>query len=148
MVAGLWARRATAHETRLALALQQHGYLVAAQGQCLELMSRSVTGQIAGVTKSEMVLWHGTYLASCAELHQWETVGEYAKAVDHGALQLEAAARLHDWAHLKQTLPKAAVEEGPELSFVRAQLALQEVQVRGGGPAQAWLPPREPARAV
>eukprot|EP00887_Chlorella_sp_A99_P004017 scaffold11.g4017.t1 len=72
MVAGLWARRAAAPETRLALALGQHGFLVPAQQACLELMSRS--------------------------------------------------------AHLKQALPKAAVEEGPELSFVRAQLALQEVQ--------------------
>lgn len=32
-----------------------------------------------GVTKSEMVLWHHSYLDCCKELNQWDVVNEYAK---------------------------------------------------------------------
>lgn len=35
----------------------------------------------AGVTKSEMVLWHKQYLECCKELNQWEVVNEYAKVL-------------------------------------------------------------------
>ena len=40
----------------------------------------------AGVTKSEMVLWHRQYLECCKELNQWDVVNEYAKVgrVPHG----------------------------------------------------------------
>ena len=49
MVAGLWHRRAACEETRLAVALQQHGFLPQAQAQYLEMMSRGVSDRsVAG----------------------------------------------------------------------------------------------------
>jgi transformation/transcription domain-associated protein len=130
MTCGLWQRRGVAHETRTAVALQQHGELDAAQDVYLDMMSRGVTGGVQGVTKSEMVLWHNRYLATCAELNQWEAVAEYAKSTDNAALQLDSAAKLHDWAHLKQmVLPKAQVAEDAALTMVRAQLQLSEMSI-------------------
>ena len=136
MAAGLWQRRAGLEETRTAVALHTHGYIPQAQAAFLELMSNSVTGTQQGqespgeVTKSEMVLWHNKYLNCCEELNQWDIVFEYAKVTDHSALQLEAAARLHEWQHLKTVvLPKLQAEESAELSMVRAQLALREMQI-------------------
>ena len=38
----------------------------------------------AGVTKSEMVLWHRQYLDCCKELNQWDVVNEYAKVSTNG----------------------------------------------------------------
>lgn len=130
MMCGLWQRRAGAEETRTAVALQQHGFLPEAQAQYLEMMSRGVSTGVAGVTKSEMVLWHNQYLSTCMELNQWDTVAEYAKSTENSALQLEAASKQHDWAHLKQmVLPKAQVEEGAEFTMVKAQLQLQEMGI-------------------
>ncbi|RMZ56591.1 hypothetical protein APUTEX25_003771, partial [Auxenochlorella protothecoides] len=127
MVAGLWQRRAACEDTRLALALQQHGYLAQAQDKFLELMSRGVSTGVPGATKSEMVLWQRRYLDCCAELNQWDVVGEYAKATENSALSLEAGAHLHDWAHLRAAvLPRAQLEESAEVSMVRAQVALTE----------------------
>lgn len=48
MAFGLWHRRAAADETRVALALRQHGFLTQAQLQFLELMGRGVSGGIQG----------------------------------------------------------------------------------------------------
>lgn len=48
MAFGLWHRRALADETRVALALGQHGFLTQAQLQFLELMGRGVSGGIQG----------------------------------------------------------------------------------------------------
>ena len=48
MAFGLWHRRAVADDTRVALALAQHGSLVQAQLQFLELMGRGVSGGIQG----------------------------------------------------------------------------------------------------
>lgn len=42
-------------------------------------MSRGVSTGVPGATKSEMVLWQRRYLDCCAELNQWDVVGEYAK---------------------------------------------------------------------
>lgn len=130
MRAGLWQRRAAAEETRIAVSLQQHGYLVEAQSLFLEMMSRGVSGGVSGVTKSEMVLWHNQYLACCIELNQWETVAEYAKSTENAALQLEAAAKLHDWVNLKQmVVPKAQVEEGAEFTMIKAQMQLSDASI-------------------
>ena len=41
-------RRAAAEETKVALAMQQHGYLQQAQTQYLEMMSRGVAGGVQG----------------------------------------------------------------------------------------------------
>lgn len=48
MAFGLWHRRAIADDTRVALALGQHGFLAQAQLQFLELMGRGVSGGIQG----------------------------------------------------------------------------------------------------
>ena len=48
MAFGLWHRRAIADDTRVALALRQHGFLKQAQLQFLELMGRGVSGGIQG----------------------------------------------------------------------------------------------------
>ena len=48
MAFGLWHRRAAADDTRMALALRQHGFLAQAQQQFLELMGRGVSGGIQG----------------------------------------------------------------------------------------------------
>ena len=48
MAFGLWHRRAAAEDTRMALALRQHGFLAQAQQQFLELMGRGVSGGIQG----------------------------------------------------------------------------------------------------
>ena len=52
MAFGLWHRRAVADDTRIALALGQHGFLVQAQLQFLELMGRGVSGGIHGATEA------------------------------------------------------------------------------------------------
>jgi transformation/transcription domain-associated protein len=131
MWAGLWQRRAKCEETRTAVALQQHGYIPDAQTMFLEMMSRGVGGELNMVTKSEMVLWHDRYLACCAELNQWDTMFDYAKSTDNGRLQLEAAAKLLDWVHLRQVaLPKAQVQDGsPEVTMVKTQLQLAEMSL-------------------
>jgi transformation/transcription domain-associated protein len=126
MAFGLWHRRAAADESRVALALKQHGFLREAQLQFLELMGKGVSGGVqgeckefrarmascglafaaisawtafapAGITKNEMLLWHQQYLACCAELNQWDTIVEYAKVTDQCPLQIEAMVHLHDW---------------------------------------------------
>ena len=126
MVAGLWQQRAGAPETKNTISLQQHGFLPQAQANYLELMSRGVSGGVigqyhaiygvsctglrmvdfggvyAGITKSEMVLWHQQYLVCCMELNQWEIVADYARVTDNAALQLPALAHLHEWHALKQ----------------------------------------------
>jgi len=131
MAAGLWQRRATTEETRLAMALFGHGYLPEAQNLFLELMSRSMSRETTeNVTKSEMVLWHNKYLECCQELNQWDVVFDYAKATDNGLLQVEASARLFEWNHLKiSVLPRLQAEESPELIMIRTQLALREGQI-------------------
>ena len=48
MAFGLWHRRAIADDTRVALALRQHGFLTQAQLQFLELMGRGVSGGSQG----------------------------------------------------------------------------------------------------
>ena len=48
MAFGLWHRRAMAEDTRVALALRQHGFLTQAQSHFLELMGRGVSGGIQG----------------------------------------------------------------------------------------------------
>lgn len=48
MAFGLWHRRASADDTRVALAMQQHGFLTQAQTHFLELMGRGVSGGIQG----------------------------------------------------------------------------------------------------
>jgi transformation/transcription domain-associated protein len=48
MAFGLWHRRAISEDTRVALALRQHGFLTQAQLQFLELMGRGVSGGIQG----------------------------------------------------------------------------------------------------
>lgn len=50
MAFGLWHRRAIADDTRVALALGQHGFLAQAQLQFLELMGRGVSGGIQGAS--------------------------------------------------------------------------------------------------
>lgn len=50
MAFGLWHRRTAADDTRVALALRQHGFLAQAQLQFLELMGRGVSGGIQGVS--------------------------------------------------------------------------------------------------
>lgn len=130
MRCGLWQKRAGAEETKTAIALQAHGFVSDAQSMYLEMMSRGVSGGVTGVTKNEMVLWHNQYLACCMELNQWDTVAEYAKSIDNSALQLEAAAKLHDWVHLKQmVVPKAQVEDGAEFTLIKAQLQLSEMSL-------------------
>ncbi|PRW20618.1 transformation transcription domain-associated [Chlorella sorokiniana] len=130
MAFGLWHRRAAADDTRIALALGQHGFLVQAQLQFLELMGRGVSGGIHGITKNEMVLWHQQYLACCVELNQWDTVVEYAKVTDNCPLQIDAMVQLHDWQTLKSmVLPKAQIEDSASATIVRAQMHLQELQV-------------------
>lgn len=52
MAFGLWHRRAAADDTRIALALGQHGFLVQAQLQFLELMGRGVSGGIHGAPRA------------------------------------------------------------------------------------------------
>ncbi len=42
----------------------------------------------AGVTKSEMVLWHKQYLECCKELNQWDVVNEYAKVISDEVTQV------------------------------------------------------------
>ena len=60
MAFGLWHRRALADDTRVALALGQHGFLTQAQLQFLELMGRGVSGGIQGA------LAHALRVAGCA----------------------------------------------------------------------------------
>ena len=128
MRCGLWQRRAAAPETSTAIALQQHGFVPQAQSLFLEMMSRGVSGDISGFTKSEMVLWHNQYLSCCMELNQWDTVAEYAKSVDNSTLRLEAAAKLYDWSYLKTMIgPNAQVEEGPEYTMVKAQMQMSDM---------------------
>ncbi|KAL4439666.1 hypothetical protein ABPG75_002667 [Micractinium tetrahymenae] len=130
MAFGLWHRRAAADDTRVALALRQHGFLTQAQLQFLELMGRGVSGGIQGMTKIEMLLWHQQYLACCAELNQWDTVVEYAKVTDNCPLQIDSMVQLHDWQNLKaMVLPKAQIEDNADATIVRAQMHLQELQV-------------------
>jgi len=130
MRCGLWQRRATAPETATAIALQQHGFIPQAQALYLEMMSRSVSGEMVGgsFTKSEMVLWHNQYLASCMDLNQWDTVAEYAKSVDNASLRLEAASKLYDWSYLKTMVgPTAQVEDGPEFTMIKAQMQMSDM---------------------
>lgn len=130
MRCGLWQRRAASEETKTAIALQQHGYIADAQNVYLEMMSRGVSSGVKGVTKSEMVLWHDQYLACCTELNQWDTIADYAKSTDNSALQLEAAAKQHDWANLRQmAVPKAQVEEGPEFTLIKGQTQLADMNI-------------------
>ncbi|MCP4452236.1 MAG: hypothetical protein GY809_12300, partial [Planctomycetes bacterium] len=128
MKCGLWQRRASAPETSMAMAFQQHGFVPQAQSIFLEMMSRAVSGDVGGFTKSEMVLWHNQYLSCCMELNQWEVVAEYAKSVDNSALRLEASAKLYDWSYLKTMIaPNAQVEEGPEFTLVKAQMQMSDM---------------------
>lgn len=130
MRCGLWQKRAVLEGTKTAMALQAHGFISHAQSMYLDMMSTGVSGGVANVTKNEMVLWHNQYLACCMELNQWDTVAEYAKSIDNSALQLEAAAKLHDWIHLKQmVVPKAQVEDGAEFTLIKAQLQLSEMSL-------------------
>lgn len=131
MWAGLWQRRATCEETRTAVALQQHGYVSDAQSLFLEMMSRGVGGEVKGVTKSEMVLWHDRYLSCCMELNQWETVFEYARSTENGRLELDAAAKIHEWQYLRQVaIPKAQVQDASaDITMIKIQLQLAEVNL-------------------
>jgi transformation/transcription domain-associated protein len=128
MRCGLWQRRASAPETATAMALQQHGFVPQAQGLFLEMITRGVSGDVSGFTKSEMVLWHNQYLSCCTELNQWEVVAEYAKSVDNSALRLEAAAKQYEWSYLKTMIaPNAQIEDGPEFTLVKAQVQMSDM---------------------
>ena len=128
MRCGLWHRRASAPETQVAMSLQQHGFVPQAQSLFLEMMSRGVSGDVSGFTKSEMVLWHNQYLSCCMELNQWDVVSEYAKSVDNSTLRLEASAKLYDWTYLKTMIaPNVQVEEGPEFTLVKAQMQISDM---------------------
>ena len=75
MAFGLWHRRAMADDTRMALALRQHGFLAPAQLQFLELMGRGVSGGVQGeqsaATKlcthifTSMLKWKNYYAPKC-----------------------------------------------------------------------------------
>ena len=128
MRCGLWQRRASAPETATAMALQQHGFVPQAQGLFLEMITRGVSGDVSGFTKSEMVLWHNQYLSCCTELNQWEVITEYAKSVDNSALRLEAAAKTYEWSYLKTMIaPNAQIEDGPEFTLVKAQVLMSDM---------------------
>lgn len=70
MAFGLWHRRAVADDTRIALALGQHGFLVQAQLQFLELMGRGVSGGIHGAPRlpptAEYYAWMWMCSAACS----------------------------------------------------------------------------------
>lgn len=98
MAFGLWHRRAAADDTRVALALRQHGFLTQAQLQFLELMGRGVSGGIQG----QLAPLAMTAALVCSSLPSLQSGRPYAGCLwlPFAVVVLEALLHVFRWWHL------------------------------------------------
>ena len=126
MHAGLWRRRCSVLETRVALSLSQHGLWSEAQDVLFRVIEKN-SKTPKPIPKSELCLWEEMWIDSCRQLGQWNVLAEFSKAVDHPDVLMDTLWRVSDWQNLKDVvLPRAQVDEGPKQAVVRAYSLLHE----------------------
>jgi len=133
VLVGLWRQRCAADITRAGLALAQHGHWQQAQDVFFQGMQNATSGNLSGVSKTEVCSWEAQWIQCAQQLNQWDLLADFAKSVNHGELQCHTSWRLNEWSTLKDILPPghvSEVEETAEIMCVRAYSRLHAGRIR------------------
>jgi transformation/transcription domain-associated protein len=133
VLVGLWRQRCAADVTRAGLALAQHGHWQQAQDVFFQGMQNATSGQLSGVSKTEVCNWEAQWIQCAQQLNQWDLLADFAKSVNHGELQCHTSWRLNEWNTLRDILPPghvSEVEETAEIMCVRAYSRLHAGRIR------------------
>ena len=130
---GLWKKRCSTENTRIALSHMQHGKWAKAQSVLLESISRVRSRALGGVPRAELAAWEESWLTCCTKMNQWSHIAEFGKKTEQYPLLLDCLWKVGEWHVLKDSIiPKIQSNDAPQQFMVQGYVHLQEGHVVEG----------------